>query len=392
MHAPNHLVSLVVSLVLVSGTAAQQMFVVGPSGGPGVQFTQINTAVAAVPDGSVLLVQPGNYAAVVIAAKGVTILANGAQCPSVTIQGTQSWQSVVVRGLRLDPQALFPQWVVQSAAGRVTIDGHGLPASYGSFTMPLIRISQSAQVCIQGMEVTGAPACRVANSRVVFERCRLIGRDFFFAQPNVYLAQVALESTLSDVQFAHGNMHGGSFGSGAVLGEPAAVIAGGSLRILGSATHSVVGGTSGTGPTAGMPTFAIVGFGSVRADPAIPLVGGVQQATLTQVAMPSLLSQAAGPGGVLTAQRFGALGSGYAIAVGLPGPVTAVPGAADPLWLDPQAYAVMQFGVTTTTTPIMVQLPVPNQSSLRGFQMVWQTVDVGTQGIAPSNPSPTLIL
>jgi hypothetical protein len=108
--------------------------------------------------------------------------------------------------------------------------------------------------------------------------------------------------------------------------------------------------------------------------------------------MPSLLSQAAGPGGVLTAQRFGALGSGYAIAVGLPGPVTAVPGAADPLWLDPQAYAVMQFGVTTTTTPIMVQLPVPNQSSLRGFQMVWQTVDVGTQGIAPSNPSPTLIL
>src|SRR5262249_16381857 len=54
--------------------AQRQTFIVDAANGPGAQFTDLSTAVAAVPDGSVLLVRPGNYTGFSVTGKGLSIV------------------------------------------------------------------------------------------------------------------------------------------------------------------------------------------------------------------------------------------------------------------------------------------------------------------------------
>ena len=65
------------SLALVaflSITLTAQTFVVDSAGGPGSSFTDLQTAIQTVPDGSVLRVRAGTYGAIDVFGKGVAIL------------------------------------------------------------------------------------------------------------------------------------------------------------------------------------------------------------------------------------------------------------------------------------------------------------------------------
>ena len=80
------LATVVLSLTLTAGLAAQQqVFVVDEQGGPGSHFTDLAQAVAAVPDGSALIVRPGSYAMFTLDGKGLSIA--GEDRDSVFIDG-----------------------------------------------------------------------------------------------------------------------------------------------------------------------------------------------------------------------------------------------------------------------------------------------------------------
>jgi hypothetical protein len=77
---------LAIVLLAASPLAAQrQIFVVDAANGPGAQFTSLPAAVAAVPDGSVLLLRPGSYAAFAVSGKGLSIVGAGEDPHRVTI-------------------------------------------------------------------------------------------------------------------------------------------------------------------------------------------------------------------------------------------------------------------------------------------------------------------
>ncbi|MCU0864965.1 MAG: hypothetical protein MUC36_14340 [Planctomycetes bacterium] len=116
-----------VALCLASLNAQGGIYIVDANGGSAANFTDIQAAVLAVPDHSTLVVQPGSYAPVDIAAKGITILCAPkvvvpSPGPFLTIRNTQPQQAVTVAGLRGSGASGL---LMQSAQGPVTHDGIG---------------------------------------------------------------------------------------------------------------------------------------------------------------------------------------------------------------------------------------------------------------------------
>src|ERR1041384_3249147 len=92
---------------VLTSVAGAQTFVVDWANGPGTNFTDIVSAVAAVPDGAVLIVRAGTYWPFTIANKGLSVLCDsGVEIVSlttpVTISGTSLQQTVELRGMLID--------------------------------------------------------------------------------------------------------------------------------------------------------------------------------------------------------------------------------------------------------------------------------------------------
>lgn len=392
---------LLSSFVFASQLLAQggPIFVVDAASGPGTHYTDVQAAVLAVPDGSVLLVRPGTYAPVTIDGKGVTVLAD----PSFTIGGslrirnTQSPQRVLVRGFVIG--GFGSNIEVVNAAGAVTVDAAGQQLVNHGWGQSGITVTGSPHVDIRNCTVVGAafaPGCAVANSSVVFENCTLYGANgFFMSKASGGSGMPALSTTASSVQLVHSSAFGGN---GAVFvwmgnpayqsGSPAIVMSSGSLRVTGLATHQILGGTHPT-----LPQYpSISGSGIARVDPLIVLAGMPVGVTLTQATMPSLLADSALPGGVLTARRHGAPGLLCATALSLRAAPATVPWLPDPIWLDPAGILVEGAGISPASGAFVVTKNVPNTPVLRGFELVWQSADLDATGVlAVSNPSPGFV-
>jgi len=389
--------TLCVGLALARG----QTFVVDINNGPGTHFIEIQTAVTTVPSGSTLLVRPGNYQPVVIDGKGVVILCeasvtSGALASSanfLTIRNTLPQHNVAVRGLQSGGDLVLS---IANCLGPVTFDGTGglFSASWPYGPSP-IQVSNSNQVAIRNLQAHGDPSCTVVSSTVVFENCSLQGRGaFFFNKASGGNGGPGLSVTNGHVQAVRTTITGGN---GAIGIAPYFVVRPGSeavhmtlasLRAMGSSSHPITGGTN---PTTGQLP-ALLGQGVARVDPLIPLTAtpmgpGI---TLTRPTMPSLVSDTALPGGVLQVERAGAVGVLCAVTISLRSSPLLVPGF-DPIWIDPQNFVVETMAVTTSA-PLLVQKPVPNQPSLRGFQFVWQAADLTAAGVVEvGNPTPSFV-
>lgn len=395
------MIRLLSSFVFASSLLAQggPIFVVDAASGPGTNYTDVQAAVLAVPDGSTLIVRPGTYAPVTIDGKGVTVLAETTFTigGSLWIRNTQPQQRVLVRGFVLG--GFGSNVEVVNAAGAVTVDAVGQPLASHGWGQSGLVVTGSPQVDIRNCTVVGAAfasACVVTNSSVVFETCTLRGASaFFMTKASGGTGMPALSVTASSVQLVHSDAFGGN---GAVFvwmgipmyqsGSPAIVMNSGSLRAMGLATHQIAGGTHPA-----LPQYpAISGSGTARVDPLIALASLPAGVTLTRPTMPSLLADSAPPVGVLTARRHGAPGLLCAMALSLRAAPTTVPWLPDPIWLDQSALIVEAAGLTPASGPFVVTKTVPNNPALRGFQFVWQGVDLDATGVlAVSNPSPGFV-
>lgn len=402
-------------LVALSTTLAAQgpVFFVDAGGGSGSSFTDIQSAVLAVPEGSTLVVRPGSYAPVLIDGKALTILCDagvtaGSPLPNarfLTIRNTQPHQVVTVRGLGC---ATVDGLSITDAHGPVTFDAAGLTIQLG-WNQASFRIADSAQVAIMNLTAGGIGgfAGRVDDSEAVFENCSFRGADARpIAATGAWPAVPGLVLHNSRVQLTHTLVVGGNdlqfvdpVYSQVWYGPPAAAVLmyTSTLRVTGLANHALLGGTRQYHPPFG-PITALYGPTSVgdtaRVDPLVPISGNPPAVgvALTRPALPGLVSQSAPPGGSLVASRHGAPGVLAVMLLSLRGASITVPWLADPIWLDPATWCVADVATTTPSGPWIVQKPVPNQPALRGFQVVWQTVDVAAGGLVPSNPSPCFVL
>jgi hypothetical protein len=417
------------ALFLVASVSAQASFVVDASGGPGSQFTDIQAAVLAVPSGSVLVVRAGSYSPVLIDGKGLKILCDTgaviapptffATGPFLTVRNTQPSQVVAVSGLGFGPVgAQFHDGIlVQNAIGLVVLDGRG--ATLQSLPPPIagigatLKLANSSQVVIRDFELRGgtqssgfgAPfpqfGCVVESSSVVFESCRLRGADSFGASDQLRFGKAALVATNSRIELVATSVTGGNgvatmglSGPLQLLADPAVLATNAQLVARGAAAHAIAGGIApavGTQPS--VQLGAIAGTGSLRIDPAIPVIGAVAASVLvTTVPNVRLLSNVPLLGGVAAATCTAASGSLVVVAIGEPAPASPLPGLTDPLWIGATNSFAVDFGVVSAAGEFVVAEPVPGQPALRGIVLVWQAAQLGPTGVAAlSNPSATMV-
>jgi len=320
-------VALTTSLLAQGGP----IYVVDASSGPGTNYTDIQAAVLAVPDGSTLLVRPGTYGTVVIDGKGISILPDPSFAITpvsgalLVVRNTQAHQRVLVRGIVNGGFASGFLVQVTNAAGPVTLDG--VDQSLSSDATPL-TITGSPQVDVRRWNLVAThiyqafPACSITNSSVVFERCSLTGGDSIASKiPNS--GSPALSVASSNVQVIDTSLVGGQ---GSVFafspprpGAPAVVMNASSLRAMG--TGQIRGGFT---PAVGQLP-AITGSGVVRVDPHIPMTATPIGVNISPQTMPSLLADSAPPGGVVTVRRSGAPSMPCVVAVSLRAPHSTVP-------------------------------------------------------------------
>ncbi|MCA8950523.1 MAG: hypothetical protein KDE27_13545, partial [Planctomycetes bacterium] len=122
---------ILATAVLLTPLACAQTFVVDAANGPGTNFTDIATAVAAVPDGAILEVRPGEYGVFQIQNKSLTIVGtagvlvrSGIEGTAFDVVGLASDQAVTVRQVAWDGvfPGLFSSVVCRNNRGTVLID------------------------------------------------------------------------------------------------------------------------------------------------------------------------------------------------------------------------------------------------------------------------------
>jgi hypothetical protein len=149
---------LIMSLLLASAAAAQEVHIVDFAGGPGADFTDLSLAVDAAADGDVLLVRSGLYEVWnTIDGRSLTIAGDG---PFVQISGLlavqnlEADQRVVLRGFTLH----FPGQVeLLNNAGVVWIEDCAIEADLlgGSGTFGAVH-SVASRLVLQNSSVTGS--------------------------------------------------------------------------------------------------------------------------------------------------------------------------------------------------------------------------------------------
>jgi len=359
-------------LVLFAALPAQT-FVVDAAGGPGSNFTDIGTAVGAVPDGSLLLVRAGQYASFAISAKSLTILGEPGVSmlgltSSVTISSLAVGQRVAIHQLSSAlPSGGLTTVTCQSCAGEILLDR----VRGGPFSELRLVAAQCAQVvlthCILG---SNASAASLTASDVTLIDCRVASGHnsnpsaTLLLQPG--LAQVGGRVQLTSCVVS-------ATGLLAAATPPAVSMQGGSLRCD--------GGTQLHGDS-GFPALfgrAIDGVGTVRLDPSVVLAGAVPPIgpaiAATTVALPALSVTGGTIGGATNAAMTGASGQLGLLWIGLPGPAAALPGSGDPLavW-NGVVLAAGVFGPSLTAS-----VNVPSLPGLVGQAFGWQglTLDAG---------------
>ncbi|MBL8752644.1 MAG: hypothetical protein JNK15_05030 [Planctomycetes bacterium] len=351
---------------IATGLAAQS-YVVDVNGGPGANFTSLGAAVAAVPDGAILRVRPGDYPeSVVVAAKGLTIAADvGAQIvapaglPALHVVGLGPVQTFVVRGLALRSATGTGELRLEYCQGLAFVD------NTGGFLQARLYASHCDALLVSWCSWydPALPAAILDSCRAVFDSCS-VGE---------------LRQFGGELQIAGGAVTGRASTLG--QGGAAVTMQGGDLRLLGC---QLAGGFSLVAPGR-----AIEGTGSVRRTPDAVLQGASPPVSPTVAMVTAAMLRVATSwitGPIYSVYASGAVGD-LAFLVGAERSLPQVVPGLDAVWLDAATARIETAGVLTGGA-FAAMFQLPSSPALTGLSVVWQVVAFAPTGaMSVSNPT-----
>lgn len=373
---------------------AAQTYVVDAANGPGANFIDLPTAVAAVPDGAVLLVRAGSYQGFTMSGKGITILGGvGVDVASpIAIDHVAASQSVTLRQLNWTMPPVSGIYLLDLAqcAGPVSIEGITQPAGwYSGFGGSGVRANSCDALTLRECQILSKVF--LSASFAVIESCEIRGEDWSrWAMLSHGAGAIYLSGGLLQVSGASLIQGGDGWISGPAFHLPGDGInvSSGTLRVLGGVVRS--GDVFGASPWGGGEAIHFTGA-APRVSPRVSLFSantGSPQVPNDDV-MPQLTSSGAPIGGTLSATVTTEPGDLTGLVVGLPGPTASLPGFADPFWIDPLLHVFVAIGTGPTLSGTAA---VPNHPAFRGLRLVWQAVCQGpVTGLQVTNPSVTLV-
>ncbi|MCB9876201.1 MAG: hypothetical protein H6835_01255 [Planctomycetes bacterium] len=365
--------SALVTTLFLCPLAGAQTYVVDAQGGPGSNFTDLPAAIAAVPDGAVLLVRAGNYSSFTIQQKGLTVLGDpgvtfgDVTAGSIEVRDLTASQRVFVRGFDGHGASTF---LCSDCAGPVVFD-HVSDTLGGDVHM---EVSSCSQLMIVGCSILGRQsesALTATDSDVVAVGCTLRGGGQLFVRAAVWCYGGRLQ--LTDTAITGGTS---SFG----VGGHALRLVGGEARIDGASAL-----VAGSGPSPATLGYAVSGTGTLRVDPGVTLYGkalGIE-ATIasTTLDLPALHGEGGQLGGTAQATLSGAASQLGVVALGLPG--APISSGGDEQWIT--TPVVITFGVLSG--PVAAAFAIPTQPNLRGATLGWQGAALdGSGALTLSNP------
>jgi hypothetical protein len=261
----------------------QRVWVVAPAMGPGVDFTVIQSAVAAAADGDTILVRSGSYAAVEIRAKALVLVGEDvALTPpfgglvTLAVADLRASQSVVVRGFTVTTQV--GALAVTNCNGPVLVDSCSFTTAFPLASANVAEVTGSLHVTLARCAVRAASQSRAAagglsilGSTVSLHDCTITGAPG--TAGGVATSGTSAATVLSGVLIATrtsftggsgapgGNAGGfcippGNGGHGVLL-QPAA-----SAYLVDCLLTGGLGGTAGSGCLPGTPGLPIAGSGT----------------------------------------------------------------------------------------------------------------------------------
>lgn len=199
--------------------------VVDDNGGPGVDFSDLAQAIAAAPEGSLLLVKDGVYGGVTISAKALTLAAEAGATVQIagalTIQNLAANQSVALSGIDIGGTGVGVALTATSCQGPILIErsllrGDGIPLFQQSHAALLTACADVTFVeCDLRVNLGsgGVAGLRANSSRTHLYRCVVVGgAGALDAEPGGAGAEID-----SGFLFASGSeFHGGAGEQGGV--------------------------------------------------------------------------------------------------------------------------------------------------------------------------------
>lgn len=373
--------------LMVSLLPAQAVFIVDAASGPGTNYTSLQTAVGAVPDGSTLIVRSGNYGSVTIAGRAVAVLGEpGATVQQLGVNSTAANQRVLVTGMIVQTGI-----TVSNALGPVVLDGGGQTLVSASAFLS----TGSTQVYLRRWRLTQQGwlfnPCTLLSSNAVIEQCTLTGVNFAGAGQTASSGIRAQTSqvTLIDTQSYGGN--GGTIfvpfplqtpgGAGVELLDATVRIAGTS-NLQGGLNAATVGGRAAAIRSSGQAGTALLAPSVVTSTPL------ASNTTVLPLAASLLRATNATLGGSVNATRSGSPNTVCAMLASSGVAPFVIPGIDGPIWLELATLVVVAVGITDINGDLTASLAVPSTQALLGFTFVWQAADLDALGgLHLSNPS-----
>lgn len=400
---------LLAFLLPLASALVAQTYVVDAANGPGSQFTDLPTAVAAVPDGATLLVRPGAYGPIDLNGKGMTIVGgpgvmlNGLLAPAIQVKNLAVHQSFSLRGAHMGWGTSMWQVHLSNNAGRVLLQefqySNSTSPYLAGFGVPppsAIRVDNCAQVLLHGCSIRANNAVDAVGSSLDIDGCTLAGtgtttiiyhNPAFAGTPGLRLANCSVRLAASSVT--------GGPGALPTLPPSVAVQMSGSLVFLGA--NSTL--TAGTPIGFSASVAAMSGSGTLVRDPQSTLVaaGGANVVSgsiaSSQRPWPSVTSDGGRVGMNAQATVRGAVGELAMLFVSFPAAATSYPQVQGPIWLEGGNLQLVAIGVQSSTVPVAFNTNMPNLAALAGRPRAWQAVSWSSQhGLQASNTSMFVLL
>jgi hypothetical protein len=378
--------------VLTTTLGAQWTWIVDASNGTGSHFTDLPQAVAHASDGHRIVVRKGDYRPPTFG-KALQIIGEpGSRVPATndnsvfSIIGLAAGKVAVVQGLEIHGHFLgsLPPYVgslnVWDCAGVVVLADLTIlsTSNHGG-----IRVKNSSAVLLGNSLVR--PLLVVEKSRVAATSCRFRAYHLLTG-PATY----GIDAYDSFVELTDCSAFG-TEGFGHVGSAPAVRMDRTALVLRGDGFSRYVGGTYNGQPQS--PSIDGSSSSSLVVDPAVVLTPPPVRLTTTTIRrMPALAAAGGELGHRIDLDLYSPTGEWYGVFAALPSPPFSIPPFGDQ-WMDFASEFLLLVGVQGSSEHAKHPVPVPNDPSLRGLPLVFQSLggSLAQASLTLSNPAPVVL-